>query len=157
MDLRRRTIVGLRLKNIWTLAVGFNNANDAPTVVANDAPTVIANDAPTVFASDAPSVIANDAPIVVANDAPTVVANDAPTVVANDAPIVQTPSPEATLLEANQIATAVKAVFHTSVGENSGLPTVEESPVTTRLNLLAHEVENASGVDQEDSELSTTV
>lgn len=110
-------MVGLRLKNIWTLvlmgfydhettmndnfrerdesAVGFNNANDAPTVVANDAPTVIANDAPTVVASDAPSVITNDAPIVVANDAPTVVANDAPT--------VQTPSPEATLLEANQV------------------------------------------------------
>ncbi|CAN7136075.1 unnamed protein product [Brassica rapa subsp. narinosa] len=167
MDLRRRTMVGLRLKNIWTLvlmgfydhettmndnfrerdesAVGFNNANDAPTVVANDAPTVIANDAPTVVASDAPSVITNDAPIVVANDAPTVVANDAPT--------VQTPSPEATLLEANQLATAVKAVFHTSVGENSGLPTIEESPMTTRLNLLAHEVENESGVDQEDSEL----
>ncbi|KAH0929149.1 hypothetical protein HID58_014876, partial [Brassica napus] len=141
--------------------VGFNNANDAltvvandaPTVVANDAPTVIANDAPTVVASDAPTVIASDAPTVIANDAPIVVANDAPTVVANDAPTVQTPSPEATILGADQLATAVKAVFHMFVGENNGFLTVEESPMTTWLNLLAHEVENASGVDHEDSEL----
>ncbi|CAF2271865.1 unnamed protein product [Brassica napus] len=162
MDLRW-TMVGLRLKNIWTLVlmVGFNNANDAltvvandaPTVVANDAPTVIANDAPTVVASDAPTVIASDAPTVIANDAPIVVANDAPTVVANDAPTVQTPSPEATILGADQLATAVKAVFHMFVGENNGFLTVEESPMTTWLNLLAHEVENASGVDHEDSEL----
>lgn len=47
----------------------------------------------------------------------------------------------------------VKAVFHMSVGENSGFPRVEEAPMTTGLNLLAQEVENASGVDQEDSEL----
>ncbi|KAF3601986.1 hypothetical protein F2Q69_00036282 [Brassica cretica] len=80
-------------------------------------------------------------------------ANDAPTVVANDAPTVQTLSPEATILEADQLATAVKAVFHMSVGENSGFPRVEEAPMTTGLNLLAQEVENASGVDQEDSEL----
>ncbi|CAF2074907.1 unnamed protein product [Brassica oleracea var. botrytis] len=80
-------------------------------------------------------------------------ANDAPTVVANDVPTVQTLSPEATILEADQLATAVKAVFHMSVGENSGFPRVEEAPMTTGLNLLAQEVENASGVDQEDSEL----
>ncbi|KAF3534619.1 hypothetical protein DY000_02040788 [Brassica cretica] len=80
-------------------------------------------------------------------------ANDAPTVVANDAPTVQTLSPEATILEADQLATAVKAVFHMSVGENSGFPRVEEAPMTTGLNLLAQEVENAIGVDQEDSEL----
>ncbi|KAG2247467.1 hypothetical protein Bca52824_087095 [Brassica carinata] len=80
-------------------------------------------------------------------------ANDAPTVVANDVPTVQTLSPEATILEADQLATAVKAVFHMSAGENSGFPRVEEAPMTTGLNLLAQEVENASGVDQEDSEL----
>ncbi|KAJ4881455.1 Uncharacterized protein Rs2_38510 [Raphanus sativus] len=61
----------------------------------------------------------------------------------SNAPIVETPPLEPTVLEEDELALAVKAVFELSICERRQVPTVEEVPMSW-LNLLAQEVEKAT-------------